>query len=129
MRWRRAFPGKAEHARCARQFVRFLLDDTPAADDAVQVAAELVANAASHSVSRLPGGLLIVEVRRWQGGAALAVIDQGDPPGTPPRPIGLSAPGPLTEHGRGLRIVDDLSDSWTVRGGPAGRTVIATFRW
>jgi anti-sigma regulatory factor (Ser/Thr protein kinase) len=129
MRWRRVFPGNAVHARRAREFVRVLLDDTPVGADAVQVAAELVANAASHSASRLPGGLMIVELCRWQRGAALAVTDQGDPPGTSEPCITISADEPFTEHGRGLRIVDDLCASWGVRGGPAGRTVIAIFDW
>jgi hypothetical protein len=76
---------------------------------------------------------MIVEVCRWQRGAALAVADQGDPPGTPPPRIAMTADDPagepFTEHGRGLRIVDDLSASWGVRGGSAGRTVIAIFDW
>lgn len=129
MRWRRVFPGKAAHARRAREFVRYLLDDTPVGDDVVQVAAELVANAVAHSASRLPGGLMIVEVFRWQRGAALAVRDQGDPPGMRPSRVAIAAKDPFTEHGRGLRIVDDLCASWCVRGGPPGRTVIANFRW
>src|SRR5262245_48811504 len=83
MRCCRAFSGKPEHARRAREFVRYLLADSPVVDDAIQVAAELIANV-QHSASALPGGLLTVEVWRWKGGAALAVSDQGNLPGAPP---------------------------------------------
>jgi hypothetical protein len=72
---------------------------------------------------------MLVELCRWQRGAALAVTDQGDPPGISPSRIAVAADESLAEHGRGLRIVQDLSTSWGVRGGPAGRTVIAIFDW
>jgi anti-sigma regulatory factor (Ser/Thr protein kinase) len=129
MRWCRAFPGKPAHARHAREFVRFLLAGTPVAMDVVQVAAELIANAGQHTRSGAPGGLLIVEVWQWKGGAALTVTDQGDPPGTPPAQIKVNGNDPTREHGHGLRIVDELSTSWNVRGGPAGRSFITTFTW
>jgi serine/threonine-protein kinase RsbW len=129
MRWRRAFPGQPTHVRRAREFVRFLLTDAPAGLDAVQVAAELLANAIGHSASGLPGGLFVIEVFRWRGGAALAVTDQGNRPGTPTPVIDVATPDSTSTHGRGLRIVEELSASWGVRGGPAARTVIATFRW
>jgi anti-sigma regulatory factor (Ser/Thr protein kinase) len=128
MRWCRAFPGKPEHARRAREFVRVLLADTPVADDAVQAAAELVINTIQHSASGCPGGLLVTEVYRWKGGVTVIVIDQGDRPGAPPATI-EARNDPLSEGGHGLRIVSQLSDSWKWRGGPTGRAFIATFTW
>src|SRR5262245_43131268 len=53
--WRRTFPGLAEHARRAREFVAFLLADLPGLDDVVLVTGEFVANALRHTSSALPG--------------------------------------------------------------------------
>jgi serine/threonine-protein kinase RsbW len=121
MVWRRTFRGVAEQAHDAREFVRFLLADAPVVDDIVQVAAELIANAITHTRSGAPGGLYMLEVHRWRGGAALSVLDQGGP--SEPR-LGS---GELAEHGYGLRTVKAMATWWTWRGNAQGRTVIAVF--
>jgi serine/threonine-protein kinase RsbW len=124
MVWRRAFPGVRERARDARRFVRLLLADAPRAEDVVQAAAELVANAVVHTRSGAPGGLYVVELRRWQGGTSLAVADQGGP--AEPRAGG--GDGEPAEHGYGLRTVSSLATWWGWRGSAArGRTVTAIF--
>ncbi|MEV5706047.1 ATP-binding protein [Actinoallomurus sp. NPDC052274] len=97
MRWRRTFPGRTDQSRPARHFVAFLLAGCPLADDAVSVTGELVANALTHTHSAKPGGLFVVEVRRWRGGAAVAVTDQGGT--SEPR---IREAGWLAESGRGL---------------------------
>src|SRR5918999_3541810 len=86
MCWRRAFPGTPEHGSQARGFVRSLLGDHPLLDDVLLVTAELFANAVRHSRSARPGGLVIVEIRRWRRGVAIAVVDQGGPGEPAPRP-------------------------------------------
>ncbi len=121
MVWRRAFPGAAEHAHSAREFVRYLLADASNVDDVVQVAAELIANAVTHTHSGVPGGLYVLEVHRWRGGVAVTVLDQGGP--DEPK---LGA-GEMAEHGYGLRTVKALTTWSGWRGGPQGRTVIAIF--
>jgi anti-sigma regulatory factor (Ser/Thr protein kinase) len=121
MVWRRAFPGVAEQAHAAREFVRFLLADFSDVDDVIQVAGELIANALTHTRSGAPGGLYVLEVHRWRGGAALTVLDQGGP--TEPR---LSN-GELSEHGYGLRTVKALATWWNWRGTTQGRIVMAIF--
>jgi anti-sigma regulatory factor (Ser/Thr protein kinase) len=93
-----------------------------ALDDVVSVVAELVANAVRHTRSGLPGGVLVVEVRRWRGGVAVAVSDQG----------GLSEPcvgeaGEMAESGRGLCAVQALASRWGWAGDAGGRTVIGIF--
>jgi anti-sigma regulatory factor (Ser/Thr protein kinase) len=120
--WRRAFPGRAEHAPAVRRFVACLLTGCPHADDAVQVTAELAANALQHTRSAAPGGLFVVEVRRWRGGAAISVTDQGGP--AEPQPADLDA---LAGHGLGLRLVAATASWWNWRGDAAGRTVTAVF--
>src|SRR4051794_11420788 len=77
MRWRRTFSGHVDQARPARDFVAFLLTGCKLADDAVSAVAELVANALRHTRTALPGGLFVVEVRRWPSGMSVGVTDQG----------------------------------------------------
>jgi serine/threonine-protein kinase RsbW len=123
MCWRRVFPGRAEHAAHVRRFVAFLLDDHQKAGDAVQAVAELAANAVQHTLSAAPGGLLVVEVRRWpRGRVAVSVTDQGGP--NEPR---LADPDLFAGHGRGLHLVAATATSWCWRGDATGRTVTALF--
>jgi serine/threonine-protein kinase RsbW len=121
MVWRRAFRGVREQARAAREFVRVLLADVAVVDDAVQVAGELVANAVVHTRSGRPGGLYVLEVCRWRGGASVAVTDQGGP--GEPRLVTTQP----AEHGNGMRAVAALASWWGWYGDPRGRTVTAVF--
>lgn len=126
MCWRRSFPGKAEQAKAVRQFVSFLMSGSPKADDVVLVADELVSNAIRHSHSGAPGGLMVVEVRRWHsGGASIAVTDQGGLKEPRCRPI--TEADDLDEGGRGLTTVAAVSSSWGCHGNTSGRTVTAVF--
>ncbi len=123
MSWRRFYPGLACHVREARRFVTTLFTDHPQGDDVVSVAAELFNNAIQHTRSQLPGGRLILEVRRWPGRCAtLAVTDQGGP--GEPRARALSGD---QESGRGLAILGALTTSWGWHGDVRGRTVTAIF--
>lgn len=120
--WRRAFPGRAEKADLVRRFVGFLLADSPHEHDAVQGTAEMAANAICHTLSAAPGGQLVVEVRRWAGGAAISVTDQGGP--TDPKP---TEPDYLAERGRGLHLIAATATWWGWRGDTTGRTVTAIY--
>jgi anti-sigma regulatory factor (Ser/Thr protein kinase) len=122
MCWRRSFPGRADEGHAVRQFATVLLGSCELTDDLVQVLAELFGNAVRHTHSGRPGGLVLVEIRRWTGGAAISVTDQGGP--NHPRP-GL--PDPLAECGRGLYTVGAYATSWGWHGSTHSRTVTAVF--
>jgi serine/threonine-protein kinase RsbW len=123
MSWRRTYPGLPCHVREVRRFVAALFADHPAMDDVVSTAAELFNNAIQHTRSKLPGGHLILEVRRWPGCCAtLAVTDQGGP--DEPRTRELTSD---RENGRGLAILSALTTSWGWHGDVRGRTVTAIF--
>ena len=122
MRWRRVFPGHAEQARSARDFVACLLAGFAIADDAVLATAELVANTLRHTRSALPGGEFIVEVRHWSCGTCIGVTDQGGT--SEPRPCDADD---MAESGRGLKTVATLATRWDWTGDTNGRTIIAVF--
>jgi serine/threonine-protein kinase RsbW len=123
MSWRRGYPGRPGHVREVRRFVAALLADHPRVDDVVSTAAELFNNAIQHTRSRLPGGHLTLEVRRWPGCCVtLAVTDQGGP--GEPRVRELTGD---RENGRGLAILSALTTSWGWHGDVRGRTVTAIF--
>lgn len=123
LRRRRTFPGSAEQAALIRRFVADLLIGSPHADNAVQAAAELAANALCHTRSAAPGGSLLVEVCRWDDGrTAVSVTDQGG--SAEPHVTDLDA---YAGHGLGLRLVAATATWWGWRGDTAGRTVTAIF--
>lgn len=111
----------------AREFVAFLAAGFTGEDDVVLAAAEMTANALQHTRSGLPGGLFVVELRRWRGGLALSLTDQGGPGDPRPR-AAPGDPGTLAESGRGLLTVAAVASHWDWCGGPSGRTVTAIFR-
>ena len=120
--WRRAFPGLAEHAHSAREFVAFLLADLPTLDDAVLVTGEFVANALRHTASAQPGGQFLIEVRRHANGATIALKDQGsvkDP--------AIPQLDDLSESGRGLYTARAVATTLTWSGDRNGRVFIANF--
>lgn len=129
MCWRRAFPGLPAQARQARDFVNFLAEGSRWADDLTLAAGELVANALQHTRSGCPGGLFVVELRRWRGGAALTVIDQGGPkePRRGTAPAGDPAAFDFAESGRGLFAIEMTASWWDWCGGFCGRTITAVY--
>ncbi|MFC6879729.1 MULTISPECIES: ATP-binding protein [Actinomadura] len=121
--WRRVFPGRVEQVRNVRQLVAVLLADEPCVDDVVLAASELFGNACAHTRSGEPGGLVVVDVRKGHGGAAIAVTDQGG--ATEPR---CGQADGLGERGRGLLIVQATAAGWSWYGDQTARTVTAVFR-
>lgn len=94
----------------ARRFVRSRLDEwgveDSSVDDATLLASELVTNAVVHAASgfelrlHLTADVIVVEV-----------ADMGGRDGMPAT-IEPESAGPLDESGRGLRMVDAISDEW-----------------
>jgi len=103
----------AQSGRTARKFTRNTLREWglgSLADDAEAIVGEFVANAVSHAArataaveSGQPLGLRLL---RRTGEVMCAVLDPSDT-----APV-LRAPGRNEEAGRGLQMVDALSDVW-----------------
>ncbi|MFD4552162.1 ATP-binding protein [Streptomyces sp. NPDC058467] len=102
-----------------RTLANWALDHCSA--DALTVVAELAANAVVHAMPHARAGMAGVWLKLTLRPAHLvcAVIDSSDSP-----PVYPCTSDPLDEHGRGLRMVDALSEhwGWTWRY-PSGRTV------
>jgi serine/threonine-protein kinase RsbW len=110
-----AFPAIPSQVREARRFLARLLDDFPAADDALVCLSELASNAIQHTRSGLPGGTFAVHVTRSSECLRVEVHDGGGPWHPQPAQAG--------ERGRGLIIVSALA-RWGVTGsGDHPRTV------
>ncbi|MDC0768152.1 ATP-binding protein [Streptomyces sp. HD] len=116
----------------ARDFVRRTLSDWSldhCSADALMVVTELAANAVLHGVSRsVPRRAAHGEAEIWlrislrrPAHLVCAVTDPCDSP-----PVYPHASDPFDEHGRGLRIIDALSEHWGwTRRQPLGKTVWA----
>ena len=87
------------------------------ADDAEAIAAELVANAVEHAQTQL----LSVMVMRLADSGAISIIVTD----SCPRPPVKVYPQGDTEHGRGLHIVEALSDRWGWQPADPGKAVYA----
>jgi len=99
-----SLPRDVRAPRFARVALRDLLasHEWPRADDAELIISELVANAVQHGVGQITLTLWLAE-GRIHG----EVSDAGT--GTRPRPV---PPGEDSIGGRGLTLVDALSDRW-----------------
>ncbi|TDD75129.1 ATP-binding protein [Actinomadura rubrisoli] len=121
-RWRRAFPGEPVQAAAARCFTAALLAGCPILDDLLLAVDELVVNALRHTKSGQSGGSFTVEIARWDGAVAVAVIDEG----APSEPV-ASAAADDAECGRGLLAVSLTADGWGWFGNDRSRIVAALF--
>lgn len=83
-------------------------------DRLLVVATELITNSVRHSGARERGEEILVEVRLAHPTLLVKVCDKG--PGFEPTP---RQPDPLAEGGRGLLLVDLLSERW----GTSARTL------
>lgn len=103
-----------------RTLGRWALGDR--SDDAVLVVTELATNALLHAAPQARAGQtgvwLKLTLRRAH--VVCAVTDQSDSPPMCPR-----TDGALEVHGRGLHIVEALSEHWGWTRSPAGKTVWA----
>jgi two-component sensor histidine kinase len=113
------YPGATEHIRAVRADLRALLEGCPVADDVILCASELVANAAQHSRSRLPGGTFTVRATvSVDHHVLIEVQDNGGPWNQ-----GMIDP---TRH-HGLDIVRAVADEWGIEGDHTSRTIWARF--
>jgi anti-sigma regulatory factor (Ser/Thr protein kinase) len=106
-------PGSIEAAATARGFVAGVLERDPSGvviDTAVLLVSELVTNAIRHGS---PPCALVISMR--DDGVQLAVQDADS---TIPS---LQQPDALAENGRGLVLVDALSDDWGIRPVTGGK--------
>ncbi len=109
----RAFRCQPESVAAARRFVRDALNDqSPEVVDAAELmACELATNCVQHANTDFEltihaQGRIRIEVRDANRG----------------RPVPRS-PKPEEPSGRGLRIVEAMSDSWGITPSPTGKTV------
>ena len=118
------FAGRHNQVACARAFVRMALGPVSVVDEAVLLVSELCTNALLHTASGYDGtfdvavylGSLSVRIEVRDGGAAQA-------------PSVRQPVGPFAEYGRGLDLVDLLSDRWGYNGDSNGRSVYFELRW
>jgi len=105
-------PGLPEQVAAARAFVaRTLGDDYPPTDTAVLLTSELVTNSLQHSHSGRDGGTITVTVITIPNGIRVEVLDEGGATTPAVRPERSEAPD-LADGGRGLQLVELLSDRW-----------------
>ena len=119
----RVFPGRAEHVRQARRWVRAHLPPCPATEDLEAIASELAANAVLHTASGHPGGVFEAWLA-WSPERARIVIADGGSPTAPALVIGSTG-----ERQRGLAVVDGLAASWRHCGGWDRRWTWADVAW
>lgn len=125
---RRRFPGLASQIRHARRFVARQLGDCPELSTVTLLTSEIATNAVTHSSSGTPGGKFEVVVHTAAGWVRVEVRDLGSP--ELPRPQHRD-PYDVSEHGRGLDLVEALASKWGVepRSDGLGRTVWFELVW
>jgi anti-sigma regulatory factor (Ser/Thr protein kinase) len=114
MKRTRKFPARKESVREARRFIRETLSAHPSeARDAIELmASELATNCIAHATSDFE-----IQVETTKGTVRIETHDHG-----PGEPVAQSA-APTDPTGRGLRIVEAMSDRWGVIPGTPGKTV------
>ncbi|WP_067970659.1 ATP-binding protein [Nocardiopsis trehalosi] len=126
---RRRFPGLANQIQYARRFVeRVLGAGSPELTTATLLTSELATNAVTHSSSGSPGGKFEVTVYTAPGWARVEVRDLGSP--EQPRAQHRD-PYDVSEHGRGLDLVEALAAKWGTepRADGLGRMVWFELAW
>jgi len=106
------------HIRAALSFHQ--LDEY--ADDAAIITSELVTNAIQHACGGGTATVRVTLLRAWNPEAVTVVVTDTSPEG----PVTRMAPDG-SERGRGLRIVDELSDCWGWNPEDDGKAVYAVL--
>ncbi|MFF8862396.1 SpoIIE family protein phosphatase [Streptomyces sp. NPDC015139] len=125
VRGRTTLPGSPLAPGSARGLVRAALAEVPGvsarlADDAMAVVSELVTNAVVHA-----GTDVEVDWRLEETGAFVVEVRDRHPSRAPRDPLGREVPHDAAEHGRGLRLVATLAESWGVTYRKGAKTVWA----
>jgi len=118
-------PGTARAAGVARHWVALVLEAAGClgVDEVLLVTSELVGNAVRHTRSGGPGGVILMVVKQEGAAVRIEVVDEGSETVPCPR-----VPDGLTLSGRGLWLVEELSETWGVRAaGGRRRTVWAVM--
>ncbi len=110
----RVFANNPRSAHFVREFVRGTLGDTPQTDAAVLLASELAANAIQHSQGDFEVGI-------HSGSDGTLRVSVSDRSEQAPR-LG-EPPSPYAGRGRGLHIVEAMSQEWGVESTSRGKTV------
>lgn len=125
-RWRREFPGTEIQLRHMRRWIENLLPKSPSRDSVISIACEYASNAVLHSLSGQQGGSFVVELLAGYGSTVRVMVTDC---GGPKEPHLLEPCGGYEEHGRGLRMVKELSVRSGVKGDATGRTSWADVIW
>jgi anti-sigma regulatory factor (Ser/Thr protein kinase) len=112
-------PGQPEHVRAAREFAALVLRAHSRDDDGTVglLLSEMVTNSLNHSDSGKPGGTITVTVTVTPEKVVAEVADDGGAG----EPVLGDPPGEEAERGRGLHLVNELSDDWGYFGGGQGQ--------
>jgi anti-sigma regulatory factor (Ser/Thr protein kinase) len=124
------FPALPSAVAICRHHVRGLLSQwrTPASLDVAELlVSEIATNAILYgTASGAPGAEVLVDLDETADGLEVRVRDSG----TGLRSVSRNAdPSALRESGRGLFLVDELSDGWGHESGPDGTTVYFLLRY
>ncbi len=118
-RFEASFPAEREAVSRVRRELRKRLDEDglgSIADDVVLICTELMANAILHGCIGFPPGTTITVAVVWSD--VQLRVGVRDPSVVRPQEQEFSA---NRTSGRGLRLVDELSDRWGVETDPSGR--------
>ncbi|RCG32484.1 ATP-binding protein [Sphaerisporangium album] len=116
-------PGVPQSVSRARRFVAEVLGSGhPVRDEVVLLVSELVTNSVTHSDSR-DGGLVTLALSECEGSIHVEVLDAGSE-GEP-----QVREDPYGDGGRGLFLVDAISERWGMYRDGAGRVVWFAVRF
>ncbi|MBV2364653.1 ATP-binding protein [Streptomonospora nanhaiensis] len=121
LRW---FPGHPSSVGDVRRFIANRLQYCAEPDAAILVASELASNALQHTESGNWTTGFLVMLEHTAEGALITVHDAGSASHVPY----IATPPLDTERGRGLHLVDRLTESWGSQGGPAERMTWGVVR-
>jgi anti-sigma regulatory factor (Ser/Thr protein kinase) len=116
-------PGKVSSVAVARTYVRGLLGAVghPGVEEVELLVSELVTNAVQHSDSgRTACGVVRLVVTDTGHALRVEVIDEGSAGAIPQIPAQVD---PLSESGRGLWLVRELTPAWGWKEDAAGRAL------